>query len=275
MAIFDQDNFNDAIIEVYITSFIAVDGNVVQDRVLKVENVDWVRNGTNVEFLVPPPEGTIVEINYITAAVSVADYALEVPFDHIDGMTREYVDNVMNGFDNSIGVYEGLRVIFARQEQYPGYILQDDGWVQNFNSWDDGYPWDDPVYGWDNYRRIPGYADNQANSTIQNQRAGIWKVNYDSRNLLRFEFVENIVLGQRVLVNYGSKYGGKIVKFGPAIKFEIGETVPKYVIVDVKKDGNATIFDGGATRFVDNISIYQTPDEGDKYLVFPRVHILT
>lgn len=273
--IFDQTNFNDAKIEVYITTAIVVDGNVVQDRSLKTENVDWIRSGTSVIFLVPPPEGAIVEINYITAAVAHADFALEVPFDHIDGMTSDYITDVIGGFDGAFGVYEGMRIIFARQEQYPGYILQEDGWIQNFNSWDDGSPWDDPVYGWDNYRRIPGFADNQADNNVQNQRAGIWKVTTDTRKLIRLEFVENVLLGQRVLVNYGSKYGGKILKYGPTIKFDIGETVPKYSIVSTKKDGNETIFDGGSTRFIDNISVYQVPDEGDKYLVFPRVHILT
>lgn len=273
--IFDPTNFLDATIQVYVTTVTIVGGNTVQDRVLKVEGVDWVRNGTGVTFLIPPPEGALVEVKYLSAAVASADYAVEVPFDHIDGMTREYVDNVIGGFDNSITVYEGKRIIFARQEQYPGYILQEDGWIQNRNSWDDGSPWDDPVYGWDNYKIIPGYAATQMDNNVQNERAGIWQVTVDSQNLIRLEFVENVVLGQRILINYGTKYGGKVVKLGPYINFDIGETVPSYKIVAAKQDGGATIFDGGSTRFVDNISVYQEPDEGDKYLVFPRVHILS
>lgn len=274
--IFNQQNLEDARIEVYITTIINLGGgNIIEDRSLKVENVDWVRNGTTVTFLIPPPEGAIVEVNYISNAVAVADYALEVPFSQIDGMTREYIDSVIGGFDNSVGLYTGKLVVFARQEQYPGYIIPEDGWIQNRNSWDDGSPWDDPVYGFDNYKIITGYAAQQEDPSVPNQRSGIWKVTVDDKNLIRLEFVENIVLNQRILINYGTKYGGKILRYGPVIRYDIGETVPKYTIVDVKKDGGITIFDGDATRFVDNVSVYQVPDEGDKYLVFPRVHILT
>ena len=275
MTIFDQDNFSDAEIKVYVTTSTVVDGYVVQDRSLKVEGTDWVRSGTSISFLVPPPSGSVVEVQYFSAITATVDFAVEIPFNKIDGMTRAYVDNVMGGLDGASGIYTGKRIIFAKQEQYVGLIDQYDGWIQNRNSWDDGSPWDDPLYGWDNYRIIPGYIESQADANVNNDRAGVWTITEDSMGLIRLELAENILLGQRVVVDNGFKYGGKIVKLGPTIKFDIGETVPRYSIVSTKQDGNATIFDGGSTRFVDNISVYQVPDDGDKYLVFPRVHILT
>jgi hypothetical protein len=201
------------------------------------------------------------------------DYAVTVPFNKIDGMSSSYIDDVLGGFDSSVTVYEGKHIIFARQEQYPGYIEPDDGWVQNTITWDDGHVWDDPEFGWDEYRIIPGYNENQADSDINNERAGIWKVTTTDFNLIKLEFVQSVVPSQRVYVKNGAAYGGKILRYGPVIRFDIGETVPSYNVIMTADRGIETIFEGGSTRFVENISIYQAPDEGDKYLAFPRVNI--
>lgn len=272
--IFDENTFNEATIAVYVTTRTLIGSSVVEDRSLKVEGVDWTRSGASIVFLIPPPNGSVVEIRYLTALLVQADYAVELPFNKLDGTNRAAID-ALGGFDGSVTVYNGKRILFARQEQYPGYIEEEDGWIQNRNSWDDGNYWDDPELGFDNYRIIPGYDENQANSLVTNERGGIWEVSVDDFGLIRLTSVDTIIPGQRVQVLNGAKYGGKIVKYGPLIKFDIGETVPSYEIVAVKTEGIATIFDGGTTRFVDNVSTYQVPDEGDKYLVFPRVNIFT
>lgn len=266
-----EQTMETAKIEVYLITKTNVSGFLVETRTLKNEGIDWVRSGTAILFTVPPPEGAIVEIKYKANITATVDFAVEIPFSQIDGMTREYVDE-RGGLDNSIDVYEGKTIIFARQEQYPGFLLTSDGWVQNKNAWDDGHGWDDPL-GWDNYTVIPGFNENQANSNIENQRAGIWKVTVDSEGLYRLQFQGRLVLGQSILVQNGFKYGGKIVRYGPTIRYDLGETVPSFRIIGAKIQGKETIFDGGATRFVDNINIYQSPDEGDKYLMFPRVTI--
>jgi hypothetical protein len=188
-------------------------------------------------------------------------------------MTPSYITNVLGGLDSLITVYEGKNIIFSRQEQYPGYIEPNDGWVQNNVTWDDGNVWDDPNIGWDDYRVIPGYNENQADPDVDNERAGVWKITVNSFGLIKLIPVRTVIPGQRVQISNGAIYGGKILRYGPLIRFDVGETVPSYRIISERAKGNETIFDGNSTRFVENISVYQAPDAGDKYLAFPRVNI--
>ena len=237
------------------------------------EDIDFYRNGSVITLSSIPAETTTIVIKYVNSLLLETDYAVIVPFNKIDGMSSSYIDDVLGGFDSSVTVYEGQHIIFARQEQYPGYIEPDDGWVQNTITWDDGHVWDDPEFGWDEYRTIPGYNENQADNDINNERAGIWKVTTTEFNLIKLEFVQSVIPSQRVYVKNGAAYGGKILRYGPVIRFDIGETVPSYNVIMTENKGTETIFEGGSTRFVENISIYQAPDEGDKYLAFPRVNI--
>jgi hypothetical protein len=272
---FDTDiQIETGILTVVIEKYIlGEDSTLTLDRSVQVEDIDFYRDGSAIVFETAPDASATVIINYASSELLEADYAVNVPFNKIDGMNRDYIDDVLGGFDSAITVYEGKRIIFARQEQYPGYIEPDNGWIQNLTTWDDGNVWDDPNIGWDEYRIVPGYNENQEDPEIDNERAGVWEVTIDEFNLIRLEFVERVIAGQRIAVNNGSVYGGKIVRYGPLTRFDIGETVPSYRIISEQARGIETIFDGGSTRFVENISIYQTPDEGDKYLVFPRVNI--
>lgn len=249
------------------------DSGLVFNRDRQVENVDFYRSGSLIIFNNPPVENSTVVVEYTSNQILEADYALTTPFNQIDGMTSEYITDVLGGLDQIKTSYVGTRIIFARQEQYPGYIGPDDGWIQNNNTWDDGTYWDDPDLGFDNYRLIPGYNENQEDPLVANERASIWEITLDELGLIRLQSVENAIPGQRIYVKDGAFYGGRIVRYGPLIRFDIGETVPSYTIVNQQAKGIATIFDGNSTRFVTNINVYQDPDEGDKYLVFPRVNI--
>lgn len=248
------------------------DSGLVFNKDIQVENVDYYRSGNLIVFYNPPPDNASVIVEYTSNQLIEVDYAVTVPFNQIDGMTSSYLNSV-GGLDQSITIYNGCRIIFARQEQYPGYIGPNDGWVQNNNTWDDGGYWDDPDLGFDNYRVIPGYTENQADSDIANERAGIWEIVIDQNGLLRLQSVATCIPGQRIYAKGGAFYGGKILRYGPLIKFDIGETVPSYSIISQQAEKQPTIFDGNSTRFVTNINVYQDPDEGDKYLVFPRVNI--
>ncbi len=268
-----QINIEEGNVEVILEKYISInDSSLVLDKSIQIEDIDFYRDNTLIVFFEPPDENTTVILKYTRSELLEVDYALTIPFNSIDGMTRDYVDDI-GGLDSSITVYDEKLVIFARQEQYPGYIGQEDGWIQNFNMWDDGNFWDDPELGFDEYRVVPGYDENQADSDINNERAGIWRIEQNENGILRFNFVQSVALQQRILVKFGNLYGGKIVRYGPVIRFDIGETVPSYTVIAETIRGNETIFDGSSTRFVESISIYQGPDEGDKYLAFPRVNI--
>lgn len=201
-----------------------------------------------------------------------ADFAVDFPFSSIDGLTQSYVEDVLQGLDGIIDVYEGKRIIFVTQENYPGYILENDGWVRNLNSWQDGTGWDESVHGWDHYEIIPGYIDALDGSTI-NQRSAIWLITRDSFGLFRLTVDTLIEDGETVQVRYGVKYGGFILRYGPIPLFFQGETVPKYSKFQAVDFTVETTFDNNKTKFINSITVYQDPDAGDKYLEFPRENI--
>lgn len=203
--------------------------------------------------------------------VGTADFAVSIPFDRIDGMTSAFVDS-LGGFDGIIDVYDGKKIVFALQENYPGYILQNDGWQRNLNSWDDDIGWDDPTNGFDHYELIPGYLEALDDST-QNQRSAIWLITEDAEGILRLTVDTYVDTGDTVNVTYGSTYGGFVMRYGPNPLFSEGDTVPRYKKYQPLDFAAETTFDNLQTRFVSEISVYQDPDEGDKYLAFPRVNI--
>ena len=77
-------------------------------------------------------------------------------------------------------------------------------------------------------------------------------------------------------MRYGGKYGGNKLQY----KFDIDNTlatVPNYVIVDpaIVIQPEPTTFDINSTRFLNAIDLYEVPDEGDKYLKFPKYGVFS
>lgn len=213
------------------------------------------------------------ESKTVTAPVATVDFALEVPFTEINGRSTAYIDS-RGGLDGLVLPYEGRTVIFAQQEKYLGNTDPEDGWIRSGALWDDTSGWDNQnISGWDDYTIIPGYVQSEATPGIVNQRGGIWKFVRDENQIWNLEFVQELAVGENVLVRNGAIYGGYICGYDPNIQFERGETVPRWRRVEAPSLTKATIFDGGNTRFINNVSIYQQPDENDKYLVFPRNNV--
>lgn len=206
--------------------------------------------------------------------VATVDAALSIPFNQIDGRLDDYVDD-LGGLDGIVSVYENKTVIFAVQEQYSGYSEPNDGWIKNLNFWDEGEWSPDVVAGFDGYQNINGYQEKQADpGNIVNQRAGVWKIVRDSETgLLRLEFQREISQGETIFVRNGFTYGGKLLQYDELIQFDEGKTVPYYQDVEDLEFSAQTTFDQTQTRFITNISIYEDPDQSDKYLVFQRKNI--
>ena len=203
--------------------------------------------------------------------VATVDAALNIPFNQFDGRTTEFIDNA-GGLDGLVDVYDDKTVIFATQEQYTGYNEPEDGWIFNGSFWDDNSGWG-TVF--DDYSVIPGYAQKQADpQNTTNQRAGIWKFVRDTENdILRLEFQREIAQGETVLVSNGFTYGGRLLQYDELIQFDEGKTVPYYQDVEGLEFSTETVFDNNQTTFAANVSIYEDPDQSDKYLVFPRKSI--
>lgn len=202
---------------------------------------------------------------------ATVDFALDIPFNQIHGRSTAYID-AAGGLDNLILSYKNKTVIFATQEDYLFYNEDQDGWIRGITFYDDASGWDGS--GFSNAETVPGYAENFADSSVTNQRAGVWKIVEDTDNgVWLLEFQSSINLGQTVEVLQGYKYGGYLLKYGPGIKASEGNTVPEYSIQEAASVSTPTTFDGTHTRFINNIAIYEAPDQSDKYLVFPKENI--
>ena len=252
-----------------------VDGDgstIVKDRSLQTSPLDYYVTGDTVILTSAALSGTTVIVEYRGPSQLVADYALDVPFSYVDGRTQSWIQDTLGGLDGIIETYVGKKVIFATQEDYVGFTGEYDGWVRYGKLWDDQSGWDDDTMGWDEYEIIPGYEQAQDDSTI-NQRSGIWTIVQGDSGELRLELTTVIAQGVTVAVRNGSKYGGYLLRYGPNIIYYENETVPRYRIYVPLEQAIETTFDDNNTRFVDSISVYQEPDEGDKYLAFPRTNI--
>jgi hypothetical protein len=219
-----------------------------------------------------PDVGAVIKVKVTSGITLTADFAVSIPFNVIDGASEAQVI-AAGGFDGIFTDFVDKDIIFARQENYPGYLGPVNGWLRNLTNWDGVSGWDNLTMGWDAYEYIPGYNEHELDVTVPNQQAGIWHVSKNENGQLKLTFVREVALGQPVNIVNGSMYGGKTLRYGPAIMLNLNESVPKYSIFGEPKEAIPTTFDARNTKFIDNISIYEEPDVGDKYLAFPKSNI--
>ena len=194
---------------------------------------------------------------------ATVDFAVEIPYNHINGRSVAYVES-LGGLDGIVLPYNGKTLIFAKQDNYGNDY--------------DGYWWGEL----DGSSMVPGFAD----AGGVNKRAGVWKINVVS-DIIYLEFIQEIFFQGTlqpdstlstgiVQARYGAKYGGNKMKYDLA---SIGDVYfdPYYKIIDPPplSNGIATTFDSRSTRFVNAIDTYQLPDEGDKYLKFPKIGVFS
>jgi hypothetical protein len=246
------------------------------DRYIWDNNLSKTYDANTGEYLTSAETTFDVEEGFANPnPVATVDFALDVPFNQIDGRLTDYIDN-LGGLDGLVTVYEGKTLIFATQEQFVGYNEPNEGWIRPTTLWDDENGWDaENSVGWDDYTLVDGYQQKQADpSEIVNQRAGVWKiVRNPESGLLRLEFQQEIDPDQTVFVRNGFRYGGYLLKYDGIINFSTGKTVPYYKSVEEVEQNNQTTFDHTQTRFITNVVTYEDPDQSDKYLVFPRTNI--
>lgn len=215
-------------------------------------------------------ESTFDKFDIDVEVKAIADFAVDVPFQYIDGRTFNFIDD-NGGLDGIISTYVGMKIIFATQEKYTNFDGEYEGWVRYGTLWDGAEGFDSPNVPWDEYSIIPGYNDDDG-STL-NQRSAVWEIIEGPDGELRLKLDTYIEPGDAVQVMNGTKYGGVILRYGPAIIFSANETVPKYRKYRESDETNQTTFDAEGTRFIDSITTYEDPDVGDKYLAFPKVNI--
>jgi hypothetical protein len=242
------------------------------DRYVWDNNLSKTYNASTNQYLDSSETTFDVEIDFVSGDPdATVDFALDIPFNQIHGRSTAYI-NSLGGLDGLVLSYENKTVIFATQEDYLNYNEPEDGWIRGITFYDDADGFDGS--GFSNTETVPGYAENFADPNITNQRAGVWKIVRDTDNdIWLLEFQQAIELSENVRVRSGYKYGGYLLEYDPNIDFAGGNTVPEYSIKEAARLNNTTTFDNSNTRFIDNITIYEPPDQSDKYLVFPKENI--
>ena len=207
--------------------------------------------------------------------VATVDFAIDIPFEFINGRTTAELE-ALGGLDNIITSIEGKTIVFATQENYIGFDYESDnqGWVQYNQYFDDVSDFDNE--GFDESVIIPGYVAKEADPDVINKRAGVWTITFDDNDLIKLVFTTEIENNQVVEVRYGTRYGGNKLIYNFNLEDGLA-TVPNYNIIDpfAVYEPNPTTFDNNTTRFLNAVDIYQLPDEGDKYLKFPKIGVFS
>jgi hypothetical protein len=200
--------------------------------------------------------------NQIVPAFFV-DFAVDRPFDSIDGKTVDYILNT-GGLDGISYNLDGKYLIFATQEAYVG-------WPGETND------------GWNKYQGgvIPGYLEKVNTGTLPNQRGGVWQITVNATNQIILNFIQEISPGQVIYVGEGVSHANSYQLYDIGV-LSLGYTVPHYrllfgsVYQPIQQiGGSPTTFDGAATQFINNVDTYTIPLAGDKYLKFPKIGVFT
>lgn len=230
------------------------------------------------------------------------NFAINIPFDEINGRPLTYV-MALGGFDGSKAIHTGQLLVFAQQEYYiPAndvgyckdpfdsnsfdivefdstnvpyhYMTADDGWNIETGLWG-VKPYASTPYA--PSESIPGYLDkllyDSLDLRVANQRGGIWKVVVSPEKIVNLEFVKEVQLNEYVQVRDGQSHGDTKMYYDPQIKPE--HSVPEYTPLTtmVRNSHELTRFDSGATKFFNNIDVFELPEAGDVYLKFPKYNI--
>jgi hypothetical protein len=226
--------------------------------------------------------------------VGTVDYAVSLAFDQINNYTIQAIRN-LGGLDGINDIRDGDTLVFAEQEYrinqttIPDYnqgwadviVLWDEesnqGWAKNTNTGDDdtlapnldatpGQEWDQAIY-------VTGYNENLLNPAVTNKRAGIWRVNILSGDIVTLTFVQAVDFNESIYVRNGFTYGGTNIFLDHLVK--PGKTIPNYSKLPQQIKTVYTKFDGGGTRWFNYRDQYIVPEQGDKYIKFTKTGVFT
>jgi len=219
-------------------------------------------DGTTV--YISKPVNVITNDQILFRGTASATYAVTVPFDTIN---NKFIDQVPT-IDGVKNYQDGETLIFARQEQYPGYTGINDGWNQVTDLYGTEGEFDNNEF--DDYAIVPGYAEKLLDPNVQNQRAGVWRINIATDGLITLTLQREIVLSQMVKIISGTSHASTYMMYDPVI--QNGFTVPTYTPQSALQNNTTerTRFDGAGTRFYDHRDNYADPEVGDKYIKFTQ-----
>ena len=229
-------------------------------------------------------DATIHNVNYANSILA---------FDMINNQTVGHIRGI-GGIDGVKVFSDGDLLIFTKQENYSGEANANDGW-----NLPGGVV-------------VPGYLDHLYNTSVVNERIGIWRINigtvdmseydyplsswfgsdtpnegfdtnpydeiidetgyYDDRFLVTLTFVTAVNFNDQVFIQNGTSLSGSTVYYNSTVP-NTG-TVPTYsLVVSSTTSQSYTTFDNNRTRFINNRDAYSDPETNDNYLKFPKVGV--
>lgn len=220
--------------------------------------------------------------------VGTVDYAVSDPYEEINNRPRAFIIERLSGLDGIKNFKNGQTLVFAEQEFRRAQSDIGDynqGWTDVETLWDeDDWDFDGGTPGnigevtlddlkWDAADYVPGSRENSIDPNVPNQRAGIWRININSEDIVTLTFVQSISFYQSVFVRYGFNYGTTNIYFDPLVKPNL--SLPNYSRIVQEIRTTYTSFDGNGTRFYDNRDEYSVPGQGDKYIKFAKTGVFT
>ena len=229
-------------------AFNAID--FVLDR-YDLDNVLTTNFDTTTEKFILGKETTFDRIaRPATVKYSVSYGVKNLAFDMINNQTVTRI-NALGGLDGITNFSTGDTLIFVQQEAYPTETNANDGWNLPGGS------------------TVPGFLANSLNSSVVNQRAGIWQISISSLNVVTLTFIQAIAYHDYIQINYGNTQNNTIVYFDPILK--PGASVPAFTLIPTLLNTNNTKFDNHGTKFINNRDVYSAPQSADSWLKFPNL----
>jgi hypothetical protein len=123
---------------------------------------------------------------------------------------------------------------------------------------------------------VPLTTDTGAMSVnYANNRMGIYIVSIDAENTLQLTLDNQTVTDDYVTSTQGARFAAGTFLYRPAAAAENLTRVNwQPLITNTTVVTAETIFDRGSLQFIEPVDMYNTSDEFDKYLVFPKSNIL-
>lgn len=198
-------------------------------------------------------------------------YGSDIPFSTRKNNEAKLKYNAITGRPGLDGIapFEGMKLIFAKQDNYPNYDGENNGW----NITDDPYGavFDSTIGAYNKFSVVPGLYEKTLNNSIANQRAGIWTVNIES-GIVKLTFAQEVRKNQTVRVLNGETYGGSVLILAND-PFPQGSSELNYFSIPKTFTKIGTRFDGDSTRFIDYRDLYVDPGRGDKYVIYPKLGV--
>lgn len=168
------------------------------------------------------------------------------------------------GIDQEFRIQSGQKLIFKTQDyysEYPGLEFDNHGW----NRYDEFFGVNYDSEDFNEYSVVPGLGQ------PVNQRSGIWTIDIDSNDTVKLDFDQTVDAGTYFRILSGATYGGKLLRLSSLP--DNGKTELNYYVINTELLETKTIFDGGATRFLDYRDLYLDPGRNDKYVIYPKLGV--